>query len=58
MRPLSDRGRVEVDMLARYVIDLDKIDQENLVVVSELGFAKKARGFAEKLDARKRAGRE
>ena len=40
-----------VDMLARYVIDLDEIDPENLVVVSELGFAKKARSFAEKLDA-------
>ena len=40
-----------VDMLARYVIDLDEIDPENLVVVSELGFAKKARSFAEKLDS-------
>jgi ribose-phosphate pyrophosphokinase len=40
-----------VDMLARYVTDLDEIDQENLVVVSELGFAKKARSFAEKLDS-------
>ncbi|HJT64623.1 MAG TPA: ribose-phosphate pyrophosphokinase, partial [Candidatus Limnocylindria bacterium] len=40
-----------VDMLARYVIDLDEINPENLVVVSELGFAKKARSFAEKLDA-------
>jgi ribose-phosphate pyrophosphokinase len=40
-----------VDMLARYVIDHEKIDQESLVVVSELGFAKKARGFAEKLDS-------
>jgi ribose-phosphate pyrophosphokinase len=40
-----------VDMLARYVIDLDEIDRENLVVVSELGFAKKARSFAEKLDS-------
>jgi ribose-phosphate pyrophosphokinase len=38
-------------MLARYIIDLETIDQEDLVVVSELGFAKKARGFAEKLDA-------
>jgi ribose-phosphate pyrophosphokinase len=38
-----------VDMLARYVTDLETIDQENLVVVSELGFAKKARSFAEKL---------
>ncbi len=40
-----------VDMLARYIIDLETIDQEDLVVVSELGFAKKARSFAEKLDA-------
>jgi ribose-phosphate pyrophosphokinase len=40
-----------VDMLARYIIDLETIDHEDLVVVSELGFAKKARGFAEKLNA-------
>jgi ribose-phosphate pyrophosphokinase len=40
-----------VDMLARYIIDLETIDQEDLVVVSELGFAKKARSFAEKLNA-------
>ena len=40
-----------VDMLARYVIGLDEVDRENLVVVSELGFAKKARSFAEKLDS-------
>ena len=40
-----------VDMLARYITDLEKIDPENLVVVSELGFAKKARSFAEKLDS-------
>ncbi len=40
-----------VDMLARYIIDLETIDQDELVVVSELGFAKKARSFAEKLDA-------
>ena len=38
-------------MLARYIIDLEDIDPEDLVVVSELGFAKKARSFAEKLDA-------
>jgi ribose-phosphate pyrophosphokinase len=37
-----------VDMLARYITGLDL---EEVVVVSELGFAKKARSFAEKLQA-------
>jgi ribose-phosphate pyrophosphokinase len=37
-----------VDMLAKYVTGLGL---EDLVVVSELGFAKKARNFAEKLNA-------
>jgi ribose-phosphate pyrophosphokinase len=37
-----------VDMLAKYVTGLGL---EELVVVSELGFAKKARNFAEKLNA-------
>jgi len=37
-----------VDMLAKYVTGLG---MEDLVVVSELGFAKKARNFAEKLNA-------
>jgi ribose-phosphate pyrophosphokinase len=37
-----------VDMLARYITGLDL---EDVVVVSELGFAKKARSFAEKLQA-------
>jgi ribose-phosphate pyrophosphokinase len=38
-----------VDMLARYV--RDKLGLDDIVVVSELGFAKKARSFAEKLQA-------
>jgi ribose-phosphate pyrophosphokinase len=37
-----------VDMLAKYVTGLDL---EDVVVVSELGFAKKARSFAERLQA-------
>ena len=37
-----------VDILASYI---QRLDLDDLVVVSELGFAKKARNFAEKLEA-------